>query len=243
MRPHIGGEKIHAERDVAHERHAARARVMLRLAPLLIGDPLYILAKADAALEGAALGARQSREPCARGVGIAMLERPRVPALRTVALHEHAEEHVAVEPRSFGAAKFAEAPCPRATSAPRVREEIFIRPLEQRRLERLHRGILHRPGAHGIGREFREVAGAQVGHRRGRHLDRRGIERDGRDRIVGRMIAARFIHRQQLHEMKTLRRRPIHKLAQRPHVAHAEIVRAPQRKERREQSGDFLFRR
>ena len=64
-------------------------------------------------------------------------------------------------------------------------------------------------------------------------------QRDCADRVVRTMIAAHFIDRQELDELEPDPRRPINELPQRLQIADAEIVLAPQGKQRCQNARDL----
>ena len=67
--------------------------------------------------------------------------------------------------------------------------------------------------------------------RSGREVQRRRLERDGADRVVGAVIAAHFVDRQELDDLEPDLRRPIDELPQRLQIADAQIgFRAQARK-------------
>ena len=60
------------------------------------------------------------------------------------------------------------------------------------------------------------------------------------DRVVGAVVAAGFVDRQELHEPETDARAPIDELPQRSDVADPEIIFRAQREERSEDAGDLV---
>ena len=126
------------------------------------------------------------------------------------------------------------APRPREEVCKGAREQFFAQPFDQR--------IRHRPrvqhGEINTLRRRRDFLRAQIRQRRGRDLDRQRLQRHGRVRVVGRVVIARLIDREELHHPEALLRRPVHQLAQRPRVADSEIALSVQGEKRDEQTGE-----
>ena len=74
-------------------------------------------------------------------------------------------------------------------------------------------------------------------------MERGRIDRARADRVVGTVIAAGLVDRQQLHELEADAARPVDELPQAVEVADAEIVFGAQGEERREDAGDAFVRR
>ena len=67
-----------------------------------------------------------------------------------------------------------------------------------------------------------------------------GSDRHRADRVVGTVVAADFVNRQQLDKFESTFRQPVDELPQRRDIANPKIVFAAQSKERRQNTGDLF---
>jgi hypothetical protein len=123
--------------------------------------------------------------------------------------------------------------------------ELLERPVEQRELESFDARIVDIAGAQGIqivARQHLRVVGfAQLGDRTRACIEGGGLDGRRADRVVRAVLLAGLVDRQDLDEPEAVRSRPIHKLAQGGHVADAEVVRAPEREQGRENTGNLVI--
>ena len=176
--------------------------------------------------------------------GRALRERPAREILHAVVgLKKDAVERVVGEPRGVLIQEPSEELGASPASVPLV--EAPPGRLEQLALEGLHLTVVHRARAQGgevaLFRDPPVLGRGQFREPRGVGRDRRGIEREGAQHIVGAVVAARLVHGEDLHRAEVVSRRPLDHFREGLRVADAEIMAPPQREERDEESGDFLF--
>ena len=88
-----------------------------------------------------------------------------------------------------------------------------------------------------------EVLCREILRRPGREVQRRRLQREGTDRVVWAVITTHFVDGQKLDDLESNLRRPINKLTQGLQIADPQIGLRPQRKKRRQHSGDLLIGR
>src|SRR5262245_10053031 len=76
-----------------------------------------------------------------------------------------------------------------------------------------------------------------------REAQGRGLDRHRTDRVIWAVIRSGFVDWQKLNQGESDFCNPINKLPQRAEIADSQIVLTPQRKQRRENSSNLLFRR
>ena len=176
-----------------------------------------------------------------------MLFSPAIPGLAlAIFLHQRAEESVIVEPRCFRATKLGELAggvCVRRDSLLKTRERF----LQQLTLYLLHAAVAHcasvRLFCAGLRDRRRVIFITQIFGRSGCEMKSRRLDRHGANRIVGTVIPAGFVDRQQLHQFESDAGRPIDELSQGLEVANAQIVFGAQSEERRQHSSNAFIRR
>src|SRR6188472_4166259 len=101
-REHVGAVITDAERNVAHQRHAALLRVRFDVAPLLLRDPLHVTEEIQTTRHVRLLLQRKIAQPITSTFDRPMLLRPPVPrAAAFILLDENAEQCVVAQPGGF----------------------------------------------------------------------------------------------------------------------------------------------
>ena len=101
-RENVGAVITDAERNVAHQRHAALLRMRFDVAPLLLCDPLHVTEEIQTARHGCLLLQRKIAQPIASTFDRLMLLRPLVPrGAALILLDKNAEQRVIAQPGRF----------------------------------------------------------------------------------------------------------------------------------------------
>ena len=176
-----------------------------------------------------------------------MFRPPRIPCFAiAVQFYQHPEEGVISQPRLFcraecgeGLAGFGFGLYPRPEYFECAPEQFILQRFDDLIVDpaAAQRGEID-PRGH-----FGEGLPRQIFRRARREVQRGRVDRARANRVVGAVVGAGFVDRQELDELETDRARPVDELPQAGDIADAKVVRGPEGEERDEHTGDAVGRR
>ena len=173
-----------------------------------------------------------------------MFRFPLVPDfLAAIFFHERAEGRVLSQPRGLLGAESFEARRHLRPALGKAGESLF----QERHLYPPNPAVFHRTSPQLLEIDLTdnvvEVSLGQIFRRSGNEMKRRWFQGNRANRVIRTVIAAHFIDRQNLNQPEPDLRRPIDELPEPLEIADAQVVLRAQRKQRRQHSGNLLFRR